>query len=98
MAGVKSNIFHLSFSSPLFPQYFHCGGIWTVVGHVGATHTRPFHGSQWLVRHGCDGPLAPQLLQFREHLEQDVLQVIAEVEEWWRHCSTFRVQAQGIPG
>lgn len=97
MAGVKSNILHLSFFCPLFPQYFHCGGIWTIVGHVGATHTHPFHGNQWLVRHGSDGSLVPQLLQLRKHLERDVLQVIAGVEGW-RHCFTFRVQAQGIPG
>lgn len=61
MAGVKSNIFHLSFFSPSFPQYFHCGGIWTVVGHVGTTHTRPFMAaSGWwdmgvtaLLPHSC---------------------------------------------
>lgn len=98
MAGVKSNILHLSFFSPLFPQYFHCGGIWTVVGHVSDTHTCPFHGSQWLVRHGSAGSLAPQQLQLRKSLGQGVLQIIAGVEGWWRHCFTCRVQAQGIPG
>lgn len=65
--------------------------------HVGATHTHPFHGNQWLVRHGGDGSLAPQLLHLRKHLEWGVLQVIAGAEGW-RHCFTFRVQAQGIPG
>lgn len=94
----ESNILHLSFSSPLFHQYLHCGGIQTIVGHVGATHTHPFRGNQWLMRHRSDGSLGPQLLQLRKHLEQGVLQAIAGVEGWWRHCFTFRVQAQGIPG
>lgn len=76
MATVKSNIHSNSalVFGPSVLQYFHCGGIQTIAGHVGATRACPFHGSQRLVRHGCDGCLASLLLQLGGRVEQAVLQ------------------------